>query len=81
MSDNTYINNPINKGLQQDWRTHALEFAPFLAIGAGPAIGSTATWLASKPVLYNLGRMTLGSEIGGRSVDLASNLFTGNTWG
>lgn len=81
MSDGTYINNPINKGLQQDWRTHTLEFAPFLAIGAGPAIGSTATWLASKPALYNLGRMTLGSEIGGRSVDLASQLFTGNTWG
>ena len=81
-SDGTYVNNPINKGLQQDWRTHALEFAPFLAIGAGPAIGSTATWLAtSKPALYNLGRMTIGSEIGGRGVDLASNLFTGNTWG
>lgn len=81
MSDGTYVNNPINKGLQQDWRTHALEFTPFLAIGAGPAIGSTATWLASKPALYNFGRMTLGSEIGGRSVDLASRAFTGNTWG
>ena len=81
MSDGTYVNNPINKGLQQDWRTFGAEIAlPFMA-AAGPAIGSTATWLASKPALYNLGRMTLGSEIGGRGVDLASQLFTGNTWG
>ena len=61
--------------------TRVAELAIPFGIAAGPAISSTATWLASKPALYNLGRMTLGSEIGGRNVDLASRAFTGNTWG